>query len=124
MVCVIIKKIEFVNLDKLYSFIKKNNKYTPLPKFPSVTRDLAVLIDDEVLVADIEEVIKKQGGSLVEEYSLFDVYKGAQVPEGKKSVAYSIVYRDPNKTLKDSDVNKVHDKIVRTLEHKLGATLR
>ncbi|WP_294358116.1 phenylalanine--tRNA ligase subunit beta [uncultured Clostridium sp.] len=116
--------IAVINLDKLYSFVKKNNKYTPLPKFPAVTRDLAVLIDDEVLVADIEEVIKKQGGALVEEYNLFDVYKGAQVPEGKKSVAYSIVYRDPNKTLKDSDVNKVHDKIVRTLEHKLGAALR
>ena len=61
---------------------------------------------------------------MVENVNLFDVYKGKQVPEGKKSVAYAIVYRDDTKTLTDKDVNKVHDKILRALEHTLGAELR
>jgi phenylalanyl-tRNA synthetase beta chain len=66
----------------------------------------------------------KQGGNIVESVKLFDVYKGEQVPEGKKSIAYALVYRAENRTLTDGDVNKVHDKIVRTLENKLGAQLR
>jgi len=61
---------------------------------------------------------------MVEKVKLFDVYKGKQIPEGKKSIAYSILYRLENKTLTDEEVNKVHDKIVRTLENKVGAQLR
>ena len=56
--------------------------------------------------------------------NLFDIYKGKQIPEGKKSIAYAIAYRDENKTLTDKEVNKVHEKILRSLEYKLGATLR
>ena len=77
-----------------------------------------------MLVQTIENTIRKQGGRLVENVNLFDVYKGKQVPAGKKSVAYAIVYRDDAKTLTDKDVNKVHDKILRALEHTLGAELR
>jgi len=76
------------------------------------------------LVQEIEDTIKKQGGSILESVKLFDVYKGKQIPEGKKSIAYSIVYRNKEKTLTDNEVNKVHDKILRALEHKLGAELR
>ncbi|MNN54082.1 Phenylalanine--tRNA ligase beta subunit [compost metagenome] len=89
-----------------------------------MTRDIAILVDDEVLVGDIESTIVKAGGSLVEKVSLFDIYKGKQTPEGKKSIAYAIAYRDENKTLTDKEVNKVHDKILRSLEYKLGAQLR
>ena len=73
---------------------------------------------------EIEDTIKKAGGNLVEKVKLFDIYKGTQIPEGKKSIAYAIAYRDEKKTLTDNDVNKVHDKILRSLEYKLGATLR
>ena len=113
-----------LNLDVLFerAVLKKSAK--PLPKFPAVTRDIAILVDDEVLVQTIENTIRKQGGRMVENVNLFDVYKGKQVPEGKKSVAYAIVYRDDTKTLTDKDVNKVHDKILRALEHTLGAELR
>lgn len=113
-----------INLDIVYSNASMEKSYKPLPKFPAVARDIALLVDDSILVSDIEEVIIKQGGSMVEKINLFDVYKGAQIPEGKKSIAYSITYRSENKTLTDVEVNKVHDKILRSLEYKIGAQLR
>ncbi len=113
-----------LNLDILLKHAKVDKKYVPLPKFPAVTRDIALLVEDEILVQEIEDTIKKQGGSILESVKLFDVYKGKQIPEGKKSIAYSIVYRNKEKTLTDNEVNKVHDKILRALEHKLGAELR
>ena len=113
-----------LNLDILYKYADLNNKYKALPKFPAVTRDIALIVDDEVLVQDIEDVIVKQGGNILESAKLFDVYKGKQIAEGKKSIAYAILYRRPDKTLTDEEVNKVHERILRTLEHKLGAELR
>jgi len=101
-----------------------DKKYKPLPKFPAVTRDIALLVEDAILVQEIDETIRKAGGNLVEKVELFDIYKGKQVPEGKKSIAYAIAYRDENKTLTDGEVNKVHEKILKSLEYKLGATLR
>jgi phenylalanyl-tRNA synthetase beta chain len=113
-----------MDLLTLYDSAELERKYTEIPKYPSVTRDIAVLVDDAVLVQEMESIFRKQGGNLLESYALFDVYKGSQLPEGKKSVAYNLVYRNKDKTLTDKEVNKVHDKIVRTLEHVLGATLR
>ena len=113
-----------LDLDVLYESADMDRKYKALPKFPAVTRDIALLVDDSLLVQEIEETIRKTGGNLVEKVELFDIYKGKQIPEGKKSIAYAIAYRDESKTLKDQDVNKVHDKILRSLEYKLGATLR
>ena len=113
-----------INLDVLFKYAKLDKKYIPLPKFPAVTRDLAVIIDENVLVQDIEDIIKNQGGAILESAKLFDVYRGKQIPEGKKSIAYSFVYRGNNKTLTDNEVNKVHDKILKALENKLGAELR
>jgi phenylalanyl-tRNA synthetase beta chain len=113
-----------INLDELYKYAKLDKKYSPLPKYPAVTRDMALLVDDEVLVKDIEDIISKQGGNLVEAIKLFDVYKGKQIPEGKKSIAYSVTYRNREKTLKDEEVTKVHDRILKTLEVKLNAQLR
>ena len=113
-----------LDLDVLYESANTEKKYRALPKFPAVTRDIALLVEDDILVQEIEETIKKAGGNLVEKVELFDIYKGKQIPEGKKSIAYAIAYRDENKTLTDKDVNKVHDKILRSLEYKLGAILR
>ncbi|MBU5268282.1 phenylalanine--tRNA ligase subunit beta [Clostridium cochlearium] len=113
-----------LNLDILLKNANIEKKYSPLPKFPAVERDMALLVDDEVLVQDIENIIRNKGGKILENVKLFDVYKGSQIPKGKKSVAYSIVYRMPNRTLTDSEVSKVHNKIVRTLENNLGAELR
>jgi phenylalanyl-tRNA synthetase beta chain len=116
--------IAVLDLDVLVKLSSMDKKYKPLPKYPAVTRDLAVLVDEEILVQQIEDIIRRQGSSMVENIALFDVYKGSQIPEGKKSVAYSLSYRLEHKTLTDVEVNKVHDKILRSLEHQLGAQLR
>lgn len=113
-----------LDLDSLFEASSTTKTYKPLPKFPAVTRDIALLCDDSILVAEIEETIRKASGNLVEKVQLFDIYKGAQIPEGKKSIAYAIAYRDEKKTLEDKDIAKVHDKILKALEHKLGAVLR
>lgn len=113
-----------LNLDILYKYADLNKKYKALPRFPAVTRDIALIVEDAILVQDIEDIIVKQGGNIVESAKLFDVYKGKQIAEGKKNVAYAIVYRREDRTLIDEEVNKVHEKILRSLEHKLGAELR
>lgn len=116
--------VAVLDLDTLVNLTSLDKKYKPLPKYPAVTRDIAVLVEEGILVQQIEDIIRKQGSNMVESIKLFDVYKGSQVPEGKKSIAYSITYRLENKTLTDAEVNKVHEKILRSLEHQLGAQLR
>jgi len=116
--------ISELNLDILNKYADLDRKYTPLPKFPAVLRDIAMLVDDSILVKEIEDIIREKGGNMIEKVELFDVYKGKQIPVGKKSIAYSILYRSDSKTLTDEEVGKVHDKIVRSLEKVLGAELR
>ncbi|SUY46991.1 phenylalanyl-tRNA synthetase subunit beta [Clostridium putrefaciens] len=113
-----------INLDVLYKNANIVKKYKALPRFPAVTRDIALIVDEATFVQKIQSVIKSTGGNLVESINLFDVYKGKQIEDGKKSVAYAISYRSETKTLTDGEVNKVHDKIVRALEYKLGCKLR
>ncbi|MBA5850888.1 phenylalanine--tRNA ligase subunit beta [Clostridium sp. cel8] len=113
-----------INLDSLYKYVDLTKKYKPLPKFPAVSRDISIVVDKDTLVQDVESIIKKYGGNMLESIKLFDVYTGKQIEKGKKSIAYSINYRLENKTLTDNQVNKVHNKILRALENKLGAKLR
>ncbi|MDD6484907.1 MAG: phenylalanine--tRNA ligase subunit beta [Clostridiales bacterium] len=110
--------------DGVMESINEDIKYKPLPKFPALTRDLAMLVDKGVAVRQIEEVIKKASGKLLESLKLFDVYEGAQIPEGKKSVAYSAVYRAADRSLTGEEVQNVFDKTVAALEENLGAQLR
>lgn len=113
-----------INLDEAYRISDQTIVFVPLPKYPAITRDIALLVKDEVEVAQIEAIIKANGEGLVEDCELFDVYKGDQIEDGYKSIAYSIVYRNPEKTLKDSDVASVHEGILKELENKIGAKLR
>jgi phenylalanyl-tRNA synthetase beta chain len=98
--------------------------YTPLPKYPAVTRDIALLVDEEVTVASIMDIISEKGGKLLENAELFDVYRGKQIESGKKSVAFALTYRDAGKTLTDDEVSKVHNNILSGLEKELNAVLR
>lgn len=118
---VYIGELDFENL-----FLNINNdiKFKELPKYPAVTRDIAMLVDKSVAVADIEEVIVKASGKLLEKLELFDVYEGKQIPEGKKSVAYSAVYRAADRSLTGEEIQNVFDKTLKNLENKLGAQLR
>lgn len=99
-------------------------KYRPLPKYPAITRDIALVVDNDVMVKEIGKVIWENSKGLVESVKLFDVYTGNQIPEGKKSVAYSIIYRSYERTLTDEEINVVHDNIVERLQEKLNAELR
>lgn len=101
-----------------------NVSYRPLPKYPSVARDIAVVVAEEITAGQVEEIIKNKGGKLVKEVKLFDIYRGSQIPDGYKSMAYSIVYRSDEKTLSEDDVNKVHTRIVNSLVNQVGASLR
>ena len=98
--------------------------YTPLPKYPSTSRDIALLVDEDMAVGKIEEVIRKHGKKILENVKLFDVYRGKQVEEGKKSVAFTLTYRDKDKTLTDDEVAAVHNDVLNALKDKLNAVLR
>ena len=113
-----------LDLDLIFDNSDRTIIYDPLPKYPSTSRDIALLVKDEVIVKQIEDIIKANGEDILEGYKLFDVYKGSQIAEGYKSIAYSITYRSKDKTLTDEDVNKVHHNIIRELEEKLDAKLR
>ena len=113
-----------IDIDTVFENITLTKSYNPLPKYPSTSRDIALIVKDEVFVKQIEDIIKSNGEDLVESYKLFDVYKGAQIEKGHKSIAYSITYRSKDKTLTDEDVAKVHEKILSELSEKLNANLR
>ncbi|MGL5749500.1 MAG: phenylalanine--tRNA ligase subunit beta [Paraclostridium sp.] len=113
-----------MNVDIVFENLNTTKRYKALPKYPSTSRDIALIVKDEVFVKQIEDIIKANGEDIVESYKLFDVYKGSQIEEGHKSIAYSITYRSKDKTLTDEDVAKVHDKIVIELSKKLNANLR
>ncbi|MBQ4616780.1 MAG: phenylalanine--tRNA ligase subunit beta [Clostridia bacterium] len=112
-----------IELPALFEAESKLVLYKPLPRFPAVERDLALLCDAELPAADIEEAIRLGGGKLLESVKLFDVYQGAQIEAGKKSVAYSLWFRSNEGTLSDSDIEPALNKIFKKLEEK-GCTLR
>ncbi len=113
-----------LSFDALKAAIDYDIKYSPLPKFPAVTRDIAMLVDRETPVAEIEAVIRKSAGKLLEDIKLFDVYEGEQIPEGKKSVAYSAVFRAADRSLTGDEVQEVFDKVLKNLASELDAQLR
>jgi len=98
--------------------------YKPLPKYPSTSRDIALLVTEDVQVGMLENIIKENGSGILEKIQLFDVYRGKQIGEGQKSVAFSLTYRGAEKTLTDEDVAKVHNKVLSELKEKAKATLR
>lgn len=98
--------------------------FAEMPKYPAVRRDLALLLDNEKQYSEIQAVAKKAGGKLVTEINLFDVYKGKNLPEGKKSYAVSFMLQDPNATLTDRRIDETMSRILSALENKMGAQLR
>lgn len=116
--------IGMIDMEPLVDGALLKPEYKQLPRFPAVSRDIAMLVDDTVLVKQIEQLIRSKAGSILEEVKLFDVYKGKQVPEGKKSVAYSITFRAADKTLTDDEVGRAMGDILKGLSEKIGAQLR
>lgn len=105
-----------INITELMEKCEPQKTYKPLPKFPATTRDLSLICDDSIPVAKIEKAIKTAVGNILEKITLFDVYKGQQIEEGKKSVSYSISMRSHDGTLTDEQADKAMDKALKSLK--------
>ena len=113
-----------LNFSALMDLRMPDATYSPLPKYPAVTRDLALVCDEAVTVAQAERVISESAGKLLRSVKLFDIYRGTGVPAGKKSMAFSLELRSDDRTLTDSDSEGVMSKVLAALSEKLNAVLR
>ena len=113
-----------ISFTKLMALQLPDATYTPLPKYPTVTRDLSLVCGEEITVADVESVITAAAGKLLRGVKLFDIYRGVGVPEGKKSMAFSLELRADDRTLTDTDSEAVMTKVLAALKEKLDAVLR
>ena len=113
-----------IDFTKLFAMQLPEPTYVPLPKYPTVSRDLAVLCDEALTVAEVENVMTAAAGKLLRNIKLFDIYRGTGVPEGKKSVAFALELRADDRTLTDTDSEAVVNKILAALKEKLNVTLR
>ena len=113
-----------LNLELLLAAPKIENEYTPISKYPSITRDIALLVDDDVENATIVEAIKQKSGAYLKDIHLFDVYAGSHLPAGKKSLAYTLTYQDDKGTLTEDQVNTAFDKVTAYLQDKVDAEIR
>ena len=110
--------IAVLDLPNVIPFVNFDIKYTGIAKYPAISRDISLVVPRSVLVGEIEDIISENGGSNLESFNLFDIYEGDQIEAGFKSVAYSLTFRNKERTLLDADVNEVMDKILKKLEEK------
>ena len=113
-----------ISFTKLLTVLKNDATYTPLPKYPGVSRDISVICDEALTVGEAESVITASAGKLLRGVKLFDIYRGTGVPAGKKSLAFSLELRADDRTLTDADSEGVMSKVLTALAEKCGATLR
>jgi len=112
------------NLELLRPALPYRHLYQPVPRFPAALRDLAVIVEDAVPAESVEHEIRLTGGALLREVRLFDLYRGENIPNGHKSLAYALTYQADDRTLTDNEVKKAHDKIMGRLKHVLKAQIR
>ena len=115
--------VAVVDMPEVYPLVNDDTKYVPLAKFPSVSRDFSMLVPHAVTAGQIEDILVQRAGKLCERVELFDVYEGAQVLAGFKSMAYKVTLRAQDHTLTDDEIGSVVKKILNGLEH-LGVSLR
>ena len=114
-----------IDWNTLFELVRRDKvAFTEMPRFPSVRRDLALLLDEKVSYADLRAAAFKAAKKLVTAVTLFDVYRGDKIPEGKKQYALSFTIQDRDKTLTDADVERVMDNLLRTFQNNFGAVLR
>ena len=113
-----------IKLDELLNLYPSKMSYKDIPKYPSIVKDVAFVVDKKINSKDIEDVIKKSGGKLLTDIEVFDLYVGDKIEDGKKSIAYNLTFRDNNKTLTDEEVMEVFNNIIKTVETKIDAVLR
>jgi phenylalanyl-tRNA synthetase beta chain len=113
-----------IDVEILLSCITDKVVYHPVPRCPYIERDIAIVVDDRKTVAEAEEIIAGVNSDIIESVKIFDIYRGKQIPPGKKSLAFSIRYRANDRTLTDNEVNTIHEQITKRLIENLGADLR
>jgi len=113
-----------INFDELVKLSNEEIKYKEIPKYPAVERDLAIIVDENIEVGDIEKTITKRAKKVLEELKLFDIYRSESVGENKKSVAYSLIFRSAERTLTDDEIRDTIDNIIKDLEKEYKAELR
>ncbi|WEV54198.1 phenylalanine--tRNA ligase subunit beta [Leuconostocaceae bacterium ESL0723] len=113
-----------LNLEAIMQVAQGQVDYQPISRFPKITRDLALLVDDQISNQAVEDVITKAAGPYLVDTTVFDVYTGDSLPAGKKSLAYELTYQDRETTLKESTVNEDFDQVIKALEKQLQATVR
>ncbi|MEW6570885.1 MAG: phenylalanine--tRNA ligase subunit beta [Nitrospirota bacterium] len=113
-----------LNLDLFLTFVPVALHYLPIPKYPPVERDIAFVVDESIPSSKIKELIMSYSSEIIEEVSIFDFYRGGNIPEGKKSLAFSITYRSKEKTLTDEEVETIHNSLVNFLIEQTGGMLR
>jgi phenylalanyl-tRNA synthetase beta chain len=113
-----------LNLNALLLSIPDSIQYSAVPKYPYIERDIAIIVDEAIPAIEITKLIKAFPSELIEEVSIFDYYKGSHIPVGKKSLAFSILYRSKERTLTDEEVEKLHSSLVKHILKKTGGELR
>lgn len=113
-----------LDLGELLARRNPAKSFKPLPQFPSVRRDIAMVLDETITHEQVAQVVKKTKPQNLEGFELFDVFRGKNIPEGQKSAAYAFTYRSPEKTLTDAEVNAAHEKLLEQLKQQLKATVR
>lgn len=113
-----------ISIDTLFSLARGKTSYSQLPEQPNTSRDVAMLVDESVSHQDVQKAVRRAKADFLESVEIFDIYRSEDLGEGKKSVAYTLTYRHPERTLKDKEADKAHAKIVASLENNLGAQIR
>lgn len=113
-----------IDLERLYAAVPARISYQPISRHQELTRDLAIVVDEQVPAQDIQDVIVRSGGELLRSVTLFDVYTGEPIPAGKKNLTYSLLYQSQERTLTDVEANTLQERIIKALNDTFGATLR
>jgi len=111
-------------LERLYEAVPARLSYQPISRHQELTRDLALVVDQQIPAQDVQDVIEQNGGELLRSVALFDVYTGEPVPAGKKNLTYALVYQAQDRTLTDAEANTLQERIIRALNEQFGAMLR
>jgi phenylalanyl-tRNA synthetase beta chain len=113
-----------LNIDEFINNVRKDKRYRTITNFPSIDIDIAIVIDEKIKNDDIINEIKKCGSSLLKDVYLFDIYRGPQIEKNKKSMAYSLSFREDSRTLKDTEVEIIVKRIIENLGKKFNAKIR
>jgi phenylalanyl-tRNA synthetase beta chain len=113
-----------IYLSKIISLVSLDKKFSDLPVYPAIARDISVVVDKEVSADILLEEIKNNAGALLREVRIIDYYQGKQIPPGSRGLTFSCVYRSEEKTLTEEEINPIHSRILDALRNKFQAQLR